>query len=721
MPLAQILLLLLLLAVPHVKSDARAYLGAFETHGVGVSSSWSFDGESRPDDISQFFVGLKNQVSHAQLHALLLEVSTPSSISYGKYWSLERVQSEIWASPATRETVLSFLARALGSAARVNSDGAFLDVQAPVGSIEDAFGTKLSWFKHSGSGKRALRCTSALRIPAAISQHITFITLNSPVMTLANRAVTASSASGVAPLSVSPGNNEAMVYFKPLCADGNLNQFSPPCISDAQPPSFAAVADQFANNRSDPFPLLTEPLDFALERSAIYCYNSYTKATCGGAEGNNCTCAAKVSPLPKYTQLRVAVLETGVLNKTHLVGNSSYFALTDLATPDVLARLYNIPTGLAVRHGSNQSCAEFYGPKESFSNADLLQYLALAGLPPATIDPINNVFGDSPNNQSAPGGEGQLDVEVLLGLAVDSPTFFYNFNDANPNSASNEGFLSFVNTVLGQKYPPLVFSVSYGDVEANVFNASNPGSAAYGAEVDFGFAQMGLRGLTVIFSSGDDGIGNSIIRTDEDLACSQAWPAWPASSPYVLSVGATMMTNKALPVCGQSYSSSVRGQPLDDYLLVDCTELGETVCSPVFGGVITSGGGFSNVYSRAHSSPWQQLAVQKYLSTCSTLPPAGYFNSTGRAYPDVSTYGSQFLVVLNGQVIRESGTSASAPVMAAMITLWNDMRLAYSMPPLGFINPFLYAVAAAHPEAFNDITTGNNACGAGGGLTTASW
>ena len=138
------------------------------------------------------------------------------------------------------------------------------------------------------------------------------------------------------------------------------------------------------------------------------------------------------------------------------------------------------------------------------------------------------------------------------------------------------------------------------------------------------------------------------------------------------------------------------------------------------GGVITSGGGFSNVYPRS-AAPWQQKAVKQYLDTCTSLPPDGYFNATGRAYPDVATYGSNFFVVLKGAIVRESGTSASAPVMAAMITLWNDMRLAYGLSPLGFINPFLYQVAAAHPEAFGDVTTGDNACGAGGTLATAKW
>jgi len=111
--------------------------------------------------------------------------------------------------------------------------------------------------------------------------------------------------------------------------------------------------------------------------------------------------------------------------------------------------------------------------------------------------------------------------------------------------------------------------------------------------------------------------------------------------------------------------------------------------------------------------------VDNYL-TQSGLPPTSYFNQAGRAYPDVSTYGSNFFVFLGGQIVRESGTSASAPLFAAMVTLWNDARLAYGMPPLGFLNPFLYEIAASTPEAFTDVTTGNNACGAGGGLETAN-
>ena len=94
-----------------------------------------------------------------------------------------------------------------------------------------------------------------------------------------------------------------------------------------------------------------------------------------------------------------------------MFGTTVYFALTDVATPAFLADLYSVPLGLNVRFGSNQSVVEFYG--EFYSNSDLSAFMALAGLPNATI-PEGNVFGDLANNYSDPGGEAQLDVEYIM-------------------------------------------------------------------------------------------------------------------------------------------------------------------------------------------------------------------------------------------------------------------------------------------------------------------
>jgi len=97
--------------------------------------------------------------------------------------------------------------------------------------------------------------------------------------------------------------------------------------------------------------------------------------------------------------------------------------------------------------------------------------------------------------------------------------------DLNPYDPINEGFLQYLMTVANQTNPPLVHSLSYGDQESNVFNASNPGSSQYGARCDQEFMMMGLRGLSVLFSSGDDGIGGQSICIE--MCSSLSFPTVP--------------------------------------------------------------------------------------------------------------------------------------------------------------------------------------------------
>lgn len=62
------------------------------------------------------------------------------------------------------------------------------------------------------------------------------------------------------------------------------------------------------------------------------------------------------------------------------------------------------------------------------------------------------------------------------------------------------------------------------------------------------------------------------------------------------------------------------------------------------------------------------------------------------------------------------GTSASAPIFAGMVTILNAVRVANNQPLLGWLNPLFYQIAQDMPFAFNDITVGNNRCGAYGNV-----
>jgi hypothetical protein len=125
-----------------------------------------------------------------------------------------------------------------------------------------------------------------------------------------------------------------------------------------------------------------------------------------------------------------------------------------------------------------------------------------------------------------------------------------------------------------------------------------------------------------------------------------------------------------------------------------------------------SGGGFSNV---APTPAWQSASVKAFLAAGGVLPPSATdYNATGRAYPDVSALGHNYPILAAGQWVAVDGTSCSSPVFASVIALANSARLAAGKKTLGFVAPAIYQIAASTPDAFNDITSGDNKCTEGG-------
>jgi len=135
----------------------------------------------------------------------------------------------------------------------------------------------------------------------------------------------------------------------------------------------------------------------------------------------------------------------------------------------------------------------------------------------------------------------------------------------------------------------------------------------------------------------------------------------------------------------------------------------ETAVS-IAGSGYTSGGGFSRDTLRSKSAPWQDSVVGAYLSNGGTTPSAALFNRSGRAVPDVAMYGSNFPVLVGGELGITAGTSLSSPLFAAIIALLNQQTLAAKGATIGFANPLLYAMAAKAPSTFRDITSGDNIC-----------
>jgi len=217
--------------------------------------------------------------------------------------------------------------------------------------------------------------------------------------------------------------------------------------------------------------------------------------------------------------------------------------------------------------------------------------------------------------------------------------------------------------------------------------------------------KIGLKGITLLASSGDQGApgdGNpDCFEKTEPITT-----IFPGASPYVLSIGATMLYSSSYDLKKQQRAN---GQPVppicSDTTCADPSELTEVACSYP-DALITSGGGFSD-YSPRPS--WQNTVVSSYLSSAPGLPTQ-YFNASNRGFPDVSALGHNYIIRINGVWELVDGTSCSAPVWGAMISLLNQAEINAGRASLGFINPLIYQAYSDNPAIFNDITSGNNDC-----------
>ncbi len=82
-----------------------------------------------------------------------------------------------------------------------------------------------------------------------------------------------------------------------------------------------------------------------------------------------------------------------------------------------------------------------------------------------------------------------------------------------------------------------------------------------------------------------------------------------------------------------------------------------------------------------------------------------------RNVPDIAAVASHFYVCANGHCQGGwAGTSFSSPIWAGFIALANQKAAAVGRPPVGFLNPALYALAGkkAYPQLFHDVTEGGS-------------
>ncbi|KAJ7508833.1 peptidase S8/S53 domain-containing protein, partial [Mycena galericulata] len=274
------------------------------------------------------------------------------------------------------------------------------------------------------------------------------------------------------------------------------------------------------------------------------------------------------------------------------------------------------------------------------------------------------------NTQSDPGVQANLDIQYSLAISAPTPATFWStggsppfFPDSATRTNTNEPYLDWLNFILLQGTIPQTISTGYGDDEQTV-------PQDYAISVCNLFAQLGARGSSVMFSSGDDGVGGGDCRTNDRTGQILFQPVFPSSCPFVTSVGGTARVNPEVAVS-------------------------------------FSGGGFSRYFARPS---YQTTAVSAFLVRLGTQY-SGFYSASGRAYPDVAAAADNFQVVVGG---------ATEQTFAGVVALLNDVRISRGKAPLGFLNPLFYSTT--NTTGFNDIVSGSNpGCGTLGFEARIGW
>jgi kumamolisin len=339
-----------------------------------------------------------------------------------------------------------------------------------------------------------------------------------------------------------------------------------------------------------------------------------------------------------------------------------------LAPADLESR-YQFPEGDGA--GQTVAIAEFGG---AYFASDVQAFCEKYGRPVPAVTPVSAGFPLMTAGQVAKlpkalrlrvlddSVEVMMDVEIVAALcpAASISVYFAPF--------SEKGWIDLINAVTAARPVPVALSVSWGKAEDS---ADWSGSAV--REINQRLQAAAMLGVTVCAASGDDGAGD---RVDDG----RAHVHFPAASPFVLSVGGTMVdgTPPAEVVWWVS-----PGERASD----GSTDAGAT------------GGGVSTVFRRP---AWQTVTVASLN--------AGSID--GRVVPDVSALaGSPYYdLIFQGKDSPNGGTSAATPLWAALLA-----RIAAGLPAgkhLRFITPLLYGATPGGEPAGQagcaDITSGDN-------------
>lgn len=297
-----------------------------------------------------------------------------------------------------------------------------------------------------------------------------------------------------------------------------------------------------------------------------------------------------------------------------------------------------------------------------------------------------NVSRSSPNFVSVDGTpndgganpwdmECTLDVEWAGAMAPGANLVVYEAAGGQSDRSFGLSVLKSLHYAINDTVnKPTVLSISYGDGETRFPQAVMRSWNTI-------MFQGAMTGITTFVSSGDQGAyglqtpGPKRPHVDA-----------PTNCPHAVSVGGTHLILNG------------NGTILEETGWSDTNNNG------------ASGGGISQVF-----------AVPGYQKDL--VLPVKPGDHPGRGVPDVALNADPdtgYAVVFQGNQTVVGGTSASAPVWAALCAILNQARQAHGKGPIGYMNPHIYDLGSS--PVFHDITIGNNSYnGVNGYSCTPGW
>lgn len=291
-----------------------------------------------------------------------------------------------------------------------------------------------------------------------------------------------------------------------------------------------------------------------------------------------------------------------------------------------------------------------------FTSSDLKAFFHEVGKPVPKVSAISvDHAHNAPTTANSDDGEVMLDIEVA-GAVVPKAKFAVYFA---PNNG-DKGFLDAISAAVHDtQRKPSVISVSWGGPEQS---SDEQGIQAF-HEL---FAVAANLGITICVASGDHGTADQASsHWDGEIHVDH-----PACDDLVLA-------------CGGTQIEAGKDVVWNDGTAFDPNTPG--------GGGWASGGGISAIFP----VPSYQEGANKVKSLKTHKP--------GRGVPDIAMSATNYFTRVDGSEGASGGTSAVAPLMAALVAQLNQAR----KKNVGFLNPFLYTHAGK--GVVTDVTSGTNA------------